>query len=326
MRKIHIRNFDLNLLPILTAVVEARSVTIAADRLGMTQSAVSQALSRMRKLWKDPLVVRTGRGMQATPHALALTQKFRPALEMLTAALEEPAPFDPMQADRTYTISISGGGDEAMMPDLMETLTHRAPGISLHTIASSPTELQNELEDGRVDLVIDYILVVPGETPASPAYSRALRSRKIFEEQLVILDAAWCASDAPMTLETYAARPHVGFSLPVSRARTLDRSLARQGVRRDIRFRMPTVTAIPPVVEKTGCLATIPASFAAQCENRYRVKACAADFPLPNIAIYQVWHAQTDNDPAETWLRDALLEVLQPWGALSARPQNFPDR
>ena len=190
MNIMHIRSVDLNLLPILTAVVEDRSVTVAADKLGMTQSAVSQALSRMRKLWKDPLLVRTGRGMQPTPYALELTRKFRPALESLTAALAKPAPFDPVQASRTYTISISGGGDDIAVPALMQLLSREAPDISLSTLAASPADLERELEDGRVDLVIDYALVAPGEKARLPRYNRALRWAKVYEEDLVILDAA----------------------------------------------------------------------------------------------------------------------------------------
>ena len=310
MNIMHIRSVDLNLLPILTAVVEDRSVTVAADKLGMTQSAVSQALSRMRKLWKDPLLVRTGSGMQPTPYALELTRKFRPALESLTAALAKPAPFDPVQASRTYTISISGGGDDIVVPTLMQLLSREAPDISLSTLAASPADLESQLEDGRVDLVIDYMLVAPGEKARSPRYNRALRSAKVFEEDLVILDAASCASETPMTLEAYSSRRHVGFTLPVSRVRVLDRSLARQGVRRDIRFRMPTIAAIPAVVESTGSLATIPARFAQNCERRYAVKACKPNFPLPRIALYLVWHAQTDNDPAELWLRERLMSVI----------------
>lgn len=310
MSRMHIRNVDLNLLPILTAVVEDRSVSVAADRLGMTQSAVSQALSRMRKLWKDPLVVRTGSGMQPTPYALDLTRKFRPALESLAEALEKPAPFDPQKASHTYTISISGGGDDVVVPALMQLLARDAPDITLSTLAASPADLEKELEDGRVDLVIDYILVAPGKKARSPRYNRALRWAKVYEEDLVILDAAMQASDVPMTLETYAGRRHVGFTLPVSRARVLDRSLARQGVRRDIRFRMPTIASIPAVVESTGSLATIPARFAESCERRYAVKARTSDFPLPRIVLYLVWHAQADNDPAELWLREKLMHII----------------
>ena len=306
----HIRSIDLNLLPILTAIVEDGSVSVAADKLGMTQSAVSQALSRMRKFWNDPLVVRTGNGMRPTPYALELTRQFRPALAMLASALEARDIFDPAKAERTYTVSISGGGDDVVMPAFMELLAREAPGVSLNTIAASPSELQKELEDGRVDLVIDYVLVAPGQNAKSPAYSRALRSRKIYEEDLVVLDTTDCAPDGPMSLETYGARRHVGFTLPVSRARILDQSLTRQGVRRNIPFRMPTLASIPAVVEQTASLATIPERFAVNCERRYRVKACKTAFALPRIALYLVWHAQTDNDPAESWLRTGLMEAI----------------
>ncbi len=310
MNVMHIRRVDLNLLPILTAVVEDGSVSVAAEKLGMTQSAVSQALSRMRKLCKDPLLVRTGSGMRATPYALELTRKFRPALESLSAALAQPVPFDPVQASRSYTISISGGGDDIVVPAFMRLLSREAPDISLSTLAAGPADLEKELEDGRVNLVIDYMLVAPGGKAQSPRYSRALRFAKVVEEDLVVLDAESIASQTPITLETYAARSYVGFTLPVSRARILDRSLARQGVRRDIRFRMPTIASIPAVVESTGSLATIPARFAAKCEQRYAVKACVPDFPLPRIALFLVWHAQTQNDPAELWFRERLMSII----------------
>jgi len=168
MTEIHLRNLDLNLLRVFMALLEEQSATRAGERLGLTQSAVSHALGRLRLALGDDLFVRGSSGLQATPRALEISQPVRAALKLLEEAVA-PARFDPATTERVFNVAASAYGCSVLMPGVVRRLLDEAPGAKLHLLAPSPN-LAEDLDRGWLDMVIGGFDHVAGRFTHTPLF------------------------------------------------------------------------------------------------------------------------------------------------------------
>jgi DNA-binding transcriptional LysR family regulator len=149
-------NFDLNLLPILLALHDARSVSMAAQQLGMSQPGVSTALGKLRAAFDDPLFVRTSRGMEPTPRALALIPAARDVLARVQQGILETGAFDPATTTHTFSISLSDVGEMVFLPRIVEAMARHAPRASVQSVSLPPAQIERALETGSLDLAVGY--------------------------------------------------------------------------------------------------------------------------------------------------------------------------
>ena len=287
---------DGRLLQLLLTVMEERSVTRAAARLDMTQSAVSHALDKLRLIVDDPLFVKSGRGISPTVRAEALAQHARSLLEDMRRFVSA-ACFDPARLQRTISIAANDLQRDLLLPRLLNLLQAEAPGVSLRVLPSGIPTVEM-LRSDECDLVI---------TPRPPDGSDIVQKRLFADHYRVFYDAGCRA--APASLDDYLAAEHVTVGYTPPRMLDIDDFLAGQGIRRRIAAWLPGFAGIAPFVQGSTRLATLPGLLASNLLAG--LASCAPPLPCPDMPMYLVWHQRHRHDPLHIWLRQRLEQVTQ---------------
>lgn len=294
---------DLNLLVAFEALVEERHVTRAADRVGLTQPAMSNALKRLRALFADDLFVRAGPGMRATDKALALAQPIGQALQQIRSALAPEMPFVPAEAHRRIAIGTTDYGSIVVVPEIARLLRRKAPSIDLLVRPiTNAREAVAELEQGQVDALIG------GHLPGS---SYCIR-QKLFDESFVCIRDAQHGNDhAAISLDEFAASPHALFSssggdgLPS----IVDALLARHGRQRRIAHTVSHVMAVPFAVSGTDLVAMVAERIARRFSTQADLSALAPPFEVPSFAVDLVYANRSIRDPALKWFFEGVSRI-----------------
>lgn len=285
---------DPRALRLLLAVLETGSFTRAAQHLGLTQSAVSHGVQRLRQALGDPLFVKSGRGIVPTARAQSLAE---PARELLTALqrLAHAQAFDPARWQAEVTIAANDLQRDVLVPPLLARLRTAAPGVTLRIIPSgAPTpEL---LRDRHAHLLL---------TPRPPQVHDLLQRRVFVDRWVVYHDPT--QRPAPTNLQEYLAAEHATVVYEPRRTLALDDALLRRGVQRRIRVTVPGFAGLGALLRGSDLLATAPARLA------HHLLAGLAwvepPLPCPPLPMYLVWHRRDHDDPALRWLRAQLVAV-----------------
>lgn len=293
-----IRTLDLNLLKTLDALIDEGSVTRAAQRLSLTQPAVSAMLTRLRDYFGDPLFVRAQRGMVPTARALALSGPVKQVLNDISVLLT-PDAFDPLQAQMTYTIAATDYALKAVIVPLMSALKKQAPGVRVAVLAVDPDKLQRQLEQGDVDLA----LVTPQSTPDD------LHGRALYQEQYVcMMRADHPAAGAPISLDTFCALEHILVSTRGSFHGVTDEALATLGRTRRVGMSVNSFLVLPEILQLTDMIAMVPRRLACRQDN---LVIMAPPLEVPGFTKSMAWHERAHRDPAHQWIRNLCVEVSQ---------------
>jgi DNA-binding transcriptional LysR family regulator len=303
MKAVHLPSIDLNLLVALDALLEERSVTRAAKRMGVTQPAMSHALSRLRELFDDPLLVRTNAGMVATERAKATGPRLRRLLGDVSAVIGTPPAFDPETEARVFRIALSDYAQFVLLPPLLERLRERAPRVSITALAV-PADPQDALESGRTDLVLLGRRALP---------EADLLRQSLFEDTMVCV----VRKDHPrvgrsLTVEDYAALDHA-FIAPRAEAGAgvIERALEELGLARRIVLRVPQFVIAPWVVSRSDLVLTAPRRMAIPFAEALPLRIVECPVKLPTFDMSQFWHARQQDDPAHVFLRTQIAEVAR---------------
>lgn len=284
-------DLDARLLRLLVAVVEAGSITGAAQALGVTQSAVSHQLDKLRAITGDPLFVKSGRGIVATARAGALAEQARELLRRLQGFAQAGA-FDPARWRGTVTIAANDFQREVLLPTLARELRAQAPGLALHIIPSDVPRLEL-LRDGVCDLAI---------SPRPPEGSDIVQKRLFEDRYRVFYDAAVRA--APAALQDYLAAGHITVVYEPRRTLHLDRTLEARGLHRRFAIMVPGFGALPGFLRGSPLLATAPSLLAQRFMAGFA--SCEVPTPCPTLPMYLIWHRRHQDDPAHRWLRERI--------------------
>lgn len=315
---------DLNLLVAFDALVRERHVTRAAERVGLTQSAMSHALGRLRTLLGDPLLVRGRGGMTLTPRAESLIVPLRSGLVILGRALSEPAEFHPESARRAFAIAAPDLFHVLAIPPLLERVRSQAPGVDIAVSDLSERRLPEQLETGEIDVAIVPQMDVPSAPPAGPSAPGLVR-RTLFRDRFVCLmradhpafgqrrSARAAAKKTRLTLETYLALSHVLVSPTGEGPGVVDQVLARRGLRRRIALRLPHFYSALSIVAQSDLIVTAPSAMARLLRPELPVVAVPPPLSLPQHSIHLVWHERFSKDLGHGWLRDQVREVARPF-------------
>lgn len=297
MSKFDWSDLDGRLLRLLVAVVETGSVTGAAQRLGVTQSAVSHLLDKLRDITADPLFVKSGRGIVATARAELLAAQARELIDQLER-FARAGEFAPARWQTTFTIAANDFQRDVLLPPLVARLHAQAPGVALRIIPSDVPSLEL-LRDEHCQLVI---------SPRPPDGSDILQKRLFETRYRVFYDPAVRA--APRDLADYLAARHVTVLYEPRRALDLDRWLAVRGVRRRFTVMVPGFAGLPAFVHGSDMLATAPGLL--QLHALRGLASAEPPMPCPPMSMYMVWHARHQHDAAHRWLREQLEAVVEP--------------
>jgi len=291
---------DLNLLLVLRALLRERHVTRAAARVGLSQSATSHALSRLRELHGDPLLVRSGRTLTLTPRAARLLPALERAFGELESALSDEPEFDPSTTRRTFRIGMSDYLQALVMGPLLRQLATRAPGVDLSVVVFP--NFSELVDAGTVDLA----LTVSGQE------SRNSSTEPLFSEDFVCM----VRRDHPqikkqLSLEKYLAQRHVVIAPSGTSGSMVDTALAQLGRERRIALRVTNFLIVPVVVCETDFVNTMPTRLARQLAKTYPLRLVPPPFELPRFKYLMFWHPRLDHDPGQCWLRELLAGVIQ---------------
>ncbi len=289
---------DLNLLLVLRALLSERHVTRAAARVGLSQSATSHALSRLRELYADPLLVRSGRALVLTPRAARLL----PALERGLAALEstvagEPE-FEPSTTRRTFTVNMSDYLQALVMGPLLRQLATRAPGLDLSVVVFP--NVRELVDSGAVDLALSVPL----------PETRGLSDEWLLEDGFVCMARRGHPhiKRAP-SLEQYLAQRHVVIAPNGTPGSMVDSALAQRGLVRRVALRVTNFLIAPVVVSQTDFINTMPVRLARQLAKTYPLRLFPPPLELPKFDYHMYWHPRLEHDPAQRWLREFVARV-----------------
>lgn len=291
---------DLNLLVAFDALMSELSVTRAAARIGVGQSAMSHSLNRLRAAFGDEILTRSADGMRPTPRALALMEPVREALGRIEAIVAPPKPFEPATAERVFTLGIPDSTEILMVPQLVAHLQAVAPGVRLLLRTVDRIRILADLDSGRVDLGIGVFEEGKGH------HKRRLLTRETY---LCIFNADLLGLEPPVSLEDYVRVPHILTSLVESAHGVVDDALAKLGLTRTIALTSPRFTIMPYVVREAPVIATMHSRLALFFGDAMGLAVSPAPVDLPEVAISMIWHSSNDADPGQRWLRETIRDL-----------------
>ena len=296
-----LRDLDLNLLVVFNQLLLDRSASIAAEKLGLTQPAVSNALKRLRAALQDDLFLRTSRGMEPTPYALHLSEPVIYALNALQTAFNTRDSFDPLSSTRTFQIAMTDIGEMYFMPPLMAALAKEAPWVRISTVRPHTGNLRDDMASGTVDVALGLL----------PNLQAGFFQRRLFRHPYVcVFREDHPVAKAPLTLKQFCELDHVGVLAANTGHGEIDGLLERAGIQRHLKLMLPHFIAVGHVLQTTDLIATLPERFAERCRVPFGLVTSPHPVKLPDIAINLFWHAKFNRDPANIWLRQRLVELF----------------
>lgn len=297
---VKLSEIDVNLLVVFDLLYQEQNTQRVALRLGITQPAVSHALKRLRTLLNDELFERTSRGLMPTPLASNLHPPIAEALTQLQETLNRPDDFKPEVSERTFNIAMTDIGEIVFLPRLLKRLAVEAPGISLSTVRSQNEDLKREMEDGSIDLAIGLI----------PQLGAGFYQQRLFMQRYVCL----MRHDHPLSggefgFDDFMAAKHAVVVAKGTGHGIVEEQLARVGIDRPVRLRLPHFTAVPYIVSESDLVVTVTDKLAEATQNRFGLKMRELPVSLPKISINIFWHRRFHQDPGNRWLRSLIFEM-----------------
>jgi DNA-binding transcriptional LysR family regulator len=289
-------NLDGQLLQLLLTVLEEGSVTRAAQRLGVTQSAVSHLLDKLRAIVGDPLFVKSGRGIVPTARAEAMAQPARLLLQDMQRLLT-PEQFNPALLERCITVAANDFQRDLLLPGLLRHLRSQAPGVTLRVVPSGIPSAEM-LRDGHCHLVV---------SPRPPDATDIVQKRLFEDQYRVFYDGQVRA--APAGLDDYLASEHVGVLYAPRRTLDIDQWLLAHGVPRKMAVTVPGFAGVAPFLRNSPWLSTLPGLLAPAMLQG--LDSCAMPLPCPSMPMYMLWHVRHQHDPLHRWLRQTLETTAQ---------------
>ncbi|WP_207885004.1 LysR substrate-binding domain-containing protein [Pseudomonas sp. 30_B] len=300
MHPVHdLRRIDLNLLVILDALLDERHVSRAAERLAMTQPAVSHALGRLRDLLDDPLLVRAGNQMQLTRRAFELAGPLREILGGVRR-LVLGDDFDPASAELELRLGMSDYGAWVVLPALLPILRREAPGLHLDVRQASRLGMAEQVARGELD----------GALGVFPMLPEGLRVQRLFEERFVCLCAIeTLAGRQRMELDDYLAAPHLRVALQQSPAEEIDSHLEKLGRRRRVAATVPHFSVAPGLLAGTDMVLTIAERMLPDDLAAHGLASFDPPMQLARFDFVQIWSETSEEEPARRWLRGKLAQA-----------------
>jgi DNA-binding transcriptional LysR family regulator len=292
--------FDLNLLVVFDAIMQEKTLTRAGQRLGMSQPAVSHALARLRHTLKDELFVRTPDGMCPTPRAERMAKPARAALHELQVTLEADE-FDASEASRSFTVATNNVAARAVIPILVRRMAKLAPSVVLDVRPIGAPNVLDQLDGGEIELALTT-LIDGGDR---------FKCVGLLDDEYAVL--LWnmhpMAGQSQMSIEEFAALPHIEVTSTDDDTHFIDDILAENGLARLIAAKLPLHSLVSALVGSQA-LAVVPRRVAVDLVAVCPLTTLPLPFPSPRVALSMIWHRRLDNHPAHRWLRGTLRDAV----------------
>jgi DNA-binding transcriptional LysR family regulator len=302
--------FDLNLLKVLDALLRENSTTLAGQRLGLSQSAVSSALNRLRGSFNDPLFVRHGQSLRPTEQALSLKGPIQAALEDVNAMLTQATVFDPASATGTVRLSGSDFFAELLMPKLADVLSDQAPNLIVQLTDLVPHDYLESLDRYNTDIA----LMPQTNLPEWSAHADLFNSSFVVvaRRRHSKLRRSNVKPGQVMPLDLFCTLDHVLFSPEGKLAAMGDAALAQVGRRRKVSMTLPVFSALLRVVSKSDQISLVPRQLAKHFEKELQLTIYEPPMPIAPACITMVWHRRNTPSPTHQWVREKVVDLMRP--------------
>ena len=313
-----LRNFDLNLLVAFDLLMQEQNVSRAAERMFVSQSAMSHILQRLRQQLDDPLLVKTPSGMKPTNRALALIEPVKAVLRDVKHLIRAREEFDPAKSVRRFVIAATDYMDLLMIPALVERIARYAPGVDIHVKQTETPFPVRELEYNDLDVVLGFETILK-----PPAY---MIVEKLFDDRMACLVRRnhFANRGNRLTLDEYVSMKHMLISRTGTRIGLIDDWLAEKGLERRIALIVPHFLSAPFIVARTDMLLSLPERIAQKFLDLAPLSILSAPIDLPAYDLVMVWHPLRENDPVHRWLRGQILAICQTLDAAAAASVTDP--
>jgi DNA-binding transcriptional LysR family regulator len=301
----NLRSIDLNLLTALEALLCERHVTRAAERIGLSQPAMSNALGRLRHIFKDELLVRTANGMQPTPRAEELLDQTQQLLRQIERVFESDARFDPQESKRKFSIRMSDLLSLLVLPNLLEQIAKAAPKAQLDVLHLPPARTIDALEKDEIDAAVSMGLT----------HSSSICAEVLFSDNMVcVMRKAHPLARKQLTLENFLAYRHMKVSMSPTDLRFVDDVLRRKKLERDVALNVPHWLVVARVLARSDYVSVMPGRLAREIAGE---GLAVRDLPFSSEpfdwTLY--WHRRHESNNAIGWLRDQIRSAAAPIGA-----------
>ncbi|MGY5453369.1 LysR family transcriptional regulator [Agarivorans sp. MS3-6] len=291
------KSIEFNLIPVFVAIYEEKNLTKAANRLSISQPAVSKSLSRLRDIYDEPLFHRNTSGVEPTTFAMDIYPAMLAAQKNFASTLVNSRSFEPKISDRIFSIACVSPAYYQLIPKLFQLINKAAPNISLEVHPLFTEDYESDLRLQRHDLIIDMM----------PRERTLLSFEPVLSEDLVVV----CSADHPrigssISIEQFLAEEHVVISRWHARRSLLGADDFGDLEQRRIVYRAPGALEMLPVIEGTELIGMLPESTIKDFANKYKLKGVPLPFDLPNIDLCMIWHPSRSNESAHQWLRAKL--------------------
>lgn len=292
---------ELNLLMMFDAIMTEGSITRAAERLAMTQPAVSNAVSRMRHVWKDELFIKEGRNIQPTLFAQNLWAQIREPLQDLSEAVE-PNTFDPATSTRTFRLAVATAVVDITWGPLRKIIEAEAPHVNVHAVPYTIVNGEQVLHDAEVDLLIGT------GTMTSPA----IHSEFLFNPSYVcIMRKDHPLAKPDLSLEEFANADHLLVSLSGDVTGFTDQVLAQHSLKRRIAMSVNHFSVVPGLIESTNLISVVPPTTVEEAIFSRRVAVAEPPIPIPGAQVTSFWHKRQEKDGGLIWLRNHVNSIIR---------------
>ncbi len=296
-----LRNFDLNLLVAFKFLMEERSVSRAAERLFISQSAMSHVLQRLRRQLDDPVLVKTAAGMTPTPRAQALWEPIKAVLRDVERLVRTPEEFSPDSSQKRFVIAASDYVEFTLLPPFIAELNRRAPNIEIQLKQLSHTSPEIAIEENQIDFAIGFDVVI------SP--SPRVRSEKLFKDEIVCI----CRDKHPdfvgnqISFEQFISSRHMVISRRGAGTGLIDDWLEKHGQTRKVSLVVPNFLSTPWIVANTDLLLSLPARIAEKFVHIAPLKILPIPIELPIYDVIMIWHPLQEKEPDHQWIRQEIF-------------------
>ncbi len=301
----NLNDLDLKLLRVFHQLMIERRVSSAAQSLGVSQPAVSNALKRLRHLMGDELFLRTAQGMLPTPLAEQIAEPIAYAIDSIRAVVNHQVHFDPAIAERDFVIGLIDLGEMFFLPTLLAHICRHAPGVGIITARGVNSSLKEDMEAGRIDVAIGLMPQMQGN----------FFRQRLFRQSFVLAFRRdhVLAKKQEVSLDDFIRGEHVIVSTGAGQTE-IDRLMERKGIERRVRATVPHFNAVGPILEATDLVATVPLGLAEMFGRPFGVGFAPHPVALPEVSIDIFWNARLHRDPANQWLRRLIFKLFSDQG------------
>ncbi len=297
------RSLDLNLLPVLVTIYEFGSVTAAAQHLGMSQSAVSAALARVREKYGDPLFQRVGHGMQPTARMRALIEPLREALSRVDRTLTSEPSFNPSTTGHTFRIAMTDLGEMVFMPNILRRIRKLAPRAAVRSVAANAAQIGRGLESGEIDLAVGYFPDLKEKS--------FLQRHLFFHHFVCLLRANHPITSPTLSLSQFLTLEHAVVYGAGRTYEIFERFLRSKKIHRQVALETPHFMSIPFIIAQSDLIVTVPHAVGMFAKSMHmNIRIAQPPMRTPKIDLKLHWHRNFQGDPKNKWLRELVASLF----------------